>query len=466
MTDSSLQALCPLDGRYNRTTHVLSAYFSEYALLRYRIEVEIAYVLFLSAHGIGPKLTKKQIRFLQNLAETFSVSDAQEVKRIEATIYHDVKAVEYFIASRCEGEKLSLRGWIHIGLTSEDTNALAYGLSLLRARSQVILPTLVTLTQTLVSMAEDYVLVPMLARTHGQPAVPTTVGKELIVFALRLASEVVHLSQLPIEGKLTGAVGNFNAHVAAFPKENWRKLSDTFVMSLGLTANHFTTQILPADSYARLFDSLSRINTILLGLSQDIWRYISDGYFVQRVTTHHVGSSTMPPKVNPIDFENAEGNLGVAIALLSHMARKLSVSRLQRDLSDSTVKRNTGVAVGYGMVAYQSLVRGLGTIQPDQERLQHELMEHWEIVTEGIQTLLRSHGQKHAYETLKALSRGKDVKEHDIHDWIDALSVSAPIKKQLHTITPVTYLGLAQELVEEGVQKAIKLLAQVEGNNL
>jgi len=437
---SSLTAISPLDGRYQSKTKSLATYFSETALIKYRVVVEVKYLEFLL------KVIKKPI------SVTTLETEAQRVKDIEKTTHHDVKAVEYYLR-----EKLAnfpeVFPYIHLGLTSEDTNSCAYGLLLKDALKNEMLPTLKSLISTIADMADKYKSEPMMARTHGQPAVPTTLGKELMVFALRLHHEYQTLTNLPIEAKISGAVGNFSALQCAYPNLDWIKTTDHFIKELGLTPNHCTTQILPADSCIKVFQSFHLINSILIGFNQDIWRYISDGYFVQQIVKAETGSSTMPQKVNPIDFENSEGNLGLANALFAFFIEKLPISRLQRDLSDSTVKRNIGSAFAYGLLAYSSCISGLHKIHPDRERLQQELHDHWEIITEGIQTILRANGDAKAYESVKDFARGKSITSESTHHFIESLSVSPEVKQQLEALSPTTYLGLAEQLVSDGLDQ-------------
>lgn len=450
--DILLKAVSPLDGRYRPKVKSLAWFFSEAALIKCRLKVEILYLLFLSQKGIIKKLNPGQTRKLLLIINNFDEIQALRVKEIEKKTNHDVKAIEYFLREIITPLNLGIEEYLHFALTSEDTNSLAYSLSLKEARDLVILPLLGKLNLKIAEMAWTYKSKPMLGRTHGQPAVPTTMGKELLVFAVRIDKERRNLASLPVEAKLTGAVGNFNAHYAAFPRINWQKFSENFVSSLGFVPNLFTTQILPADSYLKIFQSLSLINSILIGFDQDLWRYISDGYFRQKVEKGQVGSSTMPQKINPIDFENSEGNLGVANALLNFLVEKLAISRLQRDLSDSTVKRNIGVAFAYSLLGYQSCFDGLGKISLDEEQLERDLKDHWEVVTEGIQTILRVAGGVQAYEKLKDFSQGRKLGQKEIEEFVKSLTIKEDLKRKILSITPLTYLGLAEELVEEGLK--------------
>lgn len=449
---SSLTAVSPIDGRYHSDTFSLSNYFSEFALIKYRVEVEVRFLIFFVTRVLKKKLSEAQEKKLHDIYLKFDLDDAQRVKEIESETKHDVKAVEYFLQEKLSLIKVGFTEYLHFGLTSEDTNSLALGLMLKHASEQLLFPQLSSLLTELTKSAVKYKAIPMLARTHGQPAVPTTVGKELIVYATALRNEFINLKKVQIEGKLSGAVGNFNALQLAYPKLNWLKLSDQFITSLGLKPNHFTTQILPADSYVKFFQSLEFINTIIIGFNQDMWRYISDEYFVQTVKEKEVGSSTMPQKVNPIHFENSEGNLGLANALLHHFITKLPISRLQRDLSDSTVKRNFGSALAYCLLAYKSCQRGLSRISPNKALLQIELLKHFEVVTEGVQTLLRTSGDSTAYEKLKAFSRGKKITQESLTNFINSLHIDSQTQNKLLSLTPLTYLGLAEQLVEAGAK--------------
>ena len=450
---TALSAITPLDGRYREKLSDTFIYFSEYALIRYRVIVELQYYYFFCTRILHKKVSQNIITTLIN---AFDEKKAAKVKVIEKRINHDVKAVEYYVRDILTKKKLGAVAYVHFALTSEDVNALAYGLMLRDARKYVVVPHLKLLVETLSAMAKTYADVPMLARTHGQAAVPTTMGKELLNFAMRLHKALQDLKNLPIEGKLNGAVGNYNAHVVGFPHVDWVKESDAFITSLGLVPNHYTTQIIPADSQIQVFQRVKLINTILIGLSQDMWRYISDGYFIQEIKKHEVGSSTMPQKVNPINFENAEGNLGLANATLEFLSEKLPISRLQRDLSDSTVKRSIGTALATSVLGYLSLQKGLERVSVDVQKLEDDLLNHWEIVTEGIQTVLRTIGDTEAYEKVKAFARGKSIQEKDIHAFIETLSVSPSIKNRLKKITPLSYVGLSNILVQKGLQEMEK----------
>ena len=457
----TLTSVGSIDGRYRDIAGALSEHFSEYGLIRKRITVECEYLLALSEAGVGVrKLTKEEIAILQQLPH-ISLEEAAIVKRIEKEGYdgipatnHDVKAVEYFIKKKLSGTSLKdISEWTHFALTSEDVNSTAYGIALRSALQSVILPALGDIQATLDTLAKEHAGVAMLARTHGQPASPTTFGKEMRVFEKRLERQMKELSR-PILVKFGGATGNYNAHVAAMPEVDWQEFARNFVARLNvgykipLELNEFTTQIEPHDTYAELFDTMRRTNTILLDLSQDFWRYISDGWLAQKATEGEVGSSAMPHKVNPIDFENAEGNLGVANALYEHFSRKLPISRLQRDLSDSTVERAFGTAFAHSLIAYASLKRGLGKITVNKEGMQAALDAHPEVLAEAIQTVLRREGVEVPYEKLKELTRGKNVSLNDFAIFIDGLSVNTDVKARLKALRPETYIGLAKKIAD------------------
>ena len=457
-----LQSLSPLDGRYSKQTESLSPIFSEMGLMRYRIIVETEYLIALSELGLAQlrKFADKEkstLRNLQNLTpeQAQIISDIERIgyKDIPAT-NHDVKAVEYFM--KLELAETSLKDvleWIHFALTSEDTNNIAYGLMLSDGLTRVLLPSLNEIYFSLNTLAGKYKDSVMLARTHGQSASPTTFGKELKVFSSRLRKQIDQLNQHKLLTKLNGATGNYNAHIAAFPNVDWIKFTENFIGSLTthyplLTTNLVTTQIESHDSLAELCDNLKRVNTILIGFDQDVWRYISDGWIKQKSVAGEVGSSTMPHKVNPINFENSEGNLGMANAILNHLSLKLPISRLQRDLTDSTVQRNLGTAFGYCQVAYRYLLKGLARITPDEEKMRAEVLGHPEVLAEAIQTILRREGQTAAYEKLKDLTRGKEILIGDIHSFIDSLGIAGKIKSELKTLTPENYTGIASQLTQ------------------
>ncbi|RMD69401.1 MAG: adenylosuccinate lyase [Gammaproteobacteria bacterium] len=444
-----LTAISPVDGRYGNKVADVRLLFSEYGLMRHRLKVEVAWLIHLTRHLPDLKpLSPHAVHVLEHQVERFHEEDARRIKNIEGTINHDVKAVEYFLKERIEEhpELKALTEFVHFGCTSEDINNLAYALMLREARSQFLLPALDGLIEELKAMAREMADLPMLARTHGQPASPTTVGKELAVFAHRLRQARGELAGVTILGKMNGAVGNYNAHLVAYPEVDWEAVARSFVEGLGLAFNPYTTQIEPHDFMAAYFHALMRAHTVLLDLSRDMWGYISLGYFRQRAAEQEVGSSTMPHKVNPIDFENAEGNLGIANALLGHLAEKLPVSRWQRDLSDSTALRNIGPALAHGLIACQSLARGLDKVAPDEERLREDLEAHWEVLAEAIQTVMRRYGVEAPYERLKALTRGQRVDRAAIHRFIEGLEIPEEAKARLLALTPETYIGKAREL--------------------
>ena len=455
MNPSFLTALSPLDGRYHGKVNGLRHHFSEFALIRYRVKLEIEWLKALSlAPGIAeivPFSTETTMQ-LDSLAEKFSEADGNAVKLIEERTNHDVKAVEYWLRERVteNPEVGGVAQFIHFACTSEDINNLCHGLMLTHSRKQVMLPALDRIIARLVQMARELADAPMLARTHGQPATPTTVGKELANFAYRLQQGYKRLAGVPVFGKMNGAVGNYNAHFAAYPNFDWEKFCRVFVENLGLEFNPYTTQIEPHDAMAELFDAYARINTILLDLDRDMWGYISLAYFRQKARADEVGSSTMPHKVNPIDFENSEGNLGIANALLRHLSEKLPISRWQRDLSDSTVLRTMGVALGHTLLAYDSCSKGLGKLEASRERLTEDLAEAWEVLAEPIQTVMRRWGMPDSYEQLKALTRGKGrITKEMLHEFIENLALPEAEKKSLREMTPQNYLGAAVALTRQ-----------------
>lgn len=440
---SSLTAVSAVDGRYRKQSEQLDAYFSEYGLIKYRIEVEVQYLFFLEKKKFF-KLPLKAKKALKQLLEGFTVEQAQAIKDIEATTNHDVKAVEYFLKNILQdNEAGELTEWVHFGLTSQDINNSAVPLSWKNALEQEYLPTLLNLAGHLKQLATEWKDIPLLAHTHGQPASPTTLGKEFMVFVERINNQVEQLLHIPYTAKFGGATGNFNAHHVAFPKNDWIKWGNEFIGSLGLQRQQFTTQIEHYDNLAAHFDAIKRINNILLDLSRDVWTYIAFEYFKQKTKKGEVGSSTMPHKVNPIDFENAEGNLGIANALLEHLSAKLPVSRLQRDLTDSTVLRNIGVPLGHTFIAIKSLEKGLGKLVVNNAKINADLEDNWPVVTEAIQTILRREKFPNPYEALKELSRGKDkIDKAAIHQFIDGLNITATLKKELKKITPQNYTGV------------------------
>ena len=444
-----LTALSPLDGRYETKTARLREHFSEYGLIRQRVRVEIRWLMHLAAHPGIPEVaafSAKTRAFLEQLAEGFSETDGARVKQIEATTNHDVKAIEYFLKEKTHDlpELAKVAEFIHFACTSEDINNLAYALMLRAAREQVLLPGMDALISALDTLAVQHADQPMLARTHGQPATPTTVGKELANVSHRLRRQREQVALVPLLGKINGAVGNYNAHLAAYPDVDWEAAARGFVEGLGLTWNPYTTQIEPHDYLAELFHALLRFNTVLLDFDRDLWGYIALGYFKQKLKAGEVGSSTMPHKVNPIDFENSEGNLGLANALLEHLAAKLPVSRWQRDLSDSTVLRNLGVALGYCLLAYESCLQGLGKLEVHGARLEQDLEQNWEVLAEPIQTVMRRYGLEQPYERLKALTRGQGgMTSAALRDFINGLELPADAKQRLLALTPRTYTGNA-----------------------
>jgi adenylosuccinate lyase len=451
MKVSTLRALSPADGRYADKVNGLRDIFSEYGLIRFRVLVEVRWLQSLSDEGsiaelAPPSTVMKDV--LNHIVDDFSLDDAERIKNIEATTNHDVKAVEYFIRERLgDGpETQALKDFLHFGCTSEDINNLSYALMLRTARKDVLIPQMRALRTKLQSMAKQYAAVPMLARTHGQTASPTTVGKELANVVDRLQRAQQQFADVQILGKFNGAVGNFNAHLIAYPEADWQAISHRFIESLGISPNTYTTQIEPHDWTAEYSHALIRYNTILIDLCRDIWGYISLGYFKQKVAEGEVGSSTMPHKVNPIDFENAEGNLGMATAMLSHFAEKLPISRWQRDLTDSTVQRNFGVATGYLIIAMQSALKGVGKLQLNEAAIHSDVSEAWEVLGEAVQTVMRRYGIPEPYEKLKALTRGQAVTQKLLQDFIADLDIPEGEKKRLMELTPESYVGLAAKL--------------------
>ena len=443
----NLTAISPIDGRYRKQVSHLDEYFSEYALIKYRVLVEIEYFFFLADKKIF-KLTPKARLQLKKVMDGFSIDDAQQIKQIEAITNHDVKAVEYFLKEQLDKAGIpQLKEWIHFGLTSQDINNTAIPLSWKHAMEHEYLPAVINLQNHLYQLAAQWKNIPLLARTHGQPASPTRLGKEIMVFVERLHNQVELFSSVPYAAKFGGATGNFNAHHVAFPNKNWVVLGNAFVEEvLGLQRMQFTTQIEHYDSLAAHFDTIKRINNILIDLSRDIWTYISMDYFKQKTKKGEVGSSAMPHKVNPIDFENAEGSLGMANALLEHLSAKLPHSRLQRDLTDSTVLRNIGVPVAHIAIAIKSLEKGLDKLVLNEAKLKADLENNWAVVAEAIQTILRRENYPNPYEALKDLTRGNHtIDKKTIHDFIGTLKVSAAIKKELKAITPLNYVGVNPE---------------------
>jgi len=447
MVLSSLTAISPIDGRYRDKVDNLSGYFSEWALMQYRIDVEITYFIFLCEHIPQlKKLNNTDVKeMLREIYRHFSVEDAVKIKAIENTTNHDVKAVEYFLKDRFDSLFLSeYREFIHFGLTSQDINNTAIPLAIRDALKDVYYPSIKMIINQLKQYVEDWATIPMLSKTHGQPASPTRLGKEINVFVYRLEQQLTLLKATPITAKFGGSTGNFNAHQVAFPQFDWDNLGRVFVTEyLGLKREEWTTQISNYDNLAALFDGLCRINTILIDMCRDFWLYISMGYFNQKINSDEVGSSAMPHKVNPIDFENAEGNLGFANAILTHLSAKLPVSRLQRDLTDSTVLRNTGVPFAHIEIAFKSLIKGLNKLILNKIAIASELKNQWAVIAEGIQTILRRERYPKPYETLKELTRRNDeITEHSINQFINSLQLSDEIKKELRAITPENYIGI------------------------
>ncbi|MBS0587772.1 MAG: adenylosuccinate lyase [Proteobacteria bacterium] len=454
MNSSVITALSPLDGRYHSKVEPLRFYFSEFALIRFRVQVEIAWLKALSDEpGIAevPPFSVATITQLDGIAANFSVEDAAAVKSIEATTNHDVKAVEYWLKQKLADnvEVVKVAEFIHFACTSEDINNLSHGLMLKSSLEKVMLPALDRIVARLIELAHQLADVPMLARTHGQPATPTTLGKEIANTVYRLQRGRERLAAVAVLGKINGAVGNYNAHLAAYPNVDWEKFAQSFVEKLGLEFNPYTTQIEPHDCMAELFDAYARINTMLLDLNRDIWGYISLGYFKQKTKADEVGSSTMPHKVNPIDFENSEGNLGIANALLRHLSEKLPVSRWQRDLTDSTVLRNMGVALGHTLLAYDSCLKGLNKLDVNMAQLAADLDNAWEVLAEPIQTVMRRYGVANPYEQLKALTRGKSgITQETLQQFITGLSIPEAEKNRLLAMMPQSYTGKAYELAK------------------
>jgi adenylosuccinate lyase len=453
MSLTTLNALSPLDGRYQTKLDALRPFFSEYALIKHRAWVEVEWLKALSAakdlQEIAP-FNAETIKELDLAIEHFSEADATQVKAIEARTNHDVKALEYWLKEKFDGnpEIKKASEFIHFACTSEDINNLSHGLMLKTARDSVMLPFLESLIARLSELAHQLSAQPMLSRTHGQTASPTTMGKELANVVYRLKRQHKQLADNEILGKINGAVGNFNAHLSAYPEFDWEGFAKTFVESLGLTYNPMTIQIEPHDYMAELYDTLARINTILIDLNRDIWGYISVGYFKQKVKAGEIGSSTMPHKVNPIDFENSEGNLGMANAILRHMAEKLPISRWQRDLTDSTVLRNMGVGFGYTLLGYDSCLRGLNKLEINAAKLAEDLDNSWEVLAEPIQTVMRRYGIENPYEQLKELTRGKGgINKDSLHVFISHLNIPHDAKVALLALTPASYIGKATELV-------------------
>lgn len=458
---SPLTAISPIDGRYGSKTTELRPFVSEYGLIHHRVIVEIEWLKALASHPEiteVPAFSENAITYLNSIKVDFNEADAQHVKDIESKINHDVKAIEYFIKEKLEklDELNAISEFVHFACTSEDINNLSHALILKGSCEKIILPEMDRLIAIISDLAIDYAAIPMLARTHGQPASPTTVGKELANVVARLQRQRQQTAASPLLGKINGAVGNYNAHLSAYPDIDWQELAEKFVVSLGLEWNPYTTQIEPHDNVAELFDAIARFNTIVLDFDRDIWAYISNGYFKQKMISGEVGSSTMPHKVNPIDFENSEGNIGIANALLNHMSAKLPVSRWQRDLTDSTVLRNEGVALAYSLLAWKSTLRGCGKLEVNEERLQTDLMANWEVLAEPIQTVMRRYAIEEPYEKLKALTRGKGITRETLKNFIKQLEIPETARKELLNLTPATYTGNAEQQAKE-IKQAVNI---------
>ncbi len=449
MALSSLTAVSPIDGRYGSKTEALRTIFSEYGLIRFRVEVEIRWLQRLAEHpGISevPAFSPEAQTVLNGIVENFNEADAQAIKDEERVTNHDVKAVEYFIKKKISdnAELNAVSEFVHFACTSEDINNLSHALMLRAGRDDVLLPELNQIVDAIAQLANDYAAIPMLSRTHGQTASPSTMGKELANVVARLRRQVKQIESVELLGKINGAVGNYNAHISAYPDVDWQANAQTFVESLGLNWNPYTTQIEPHDYIAELFDAISRFNTIVLDFDRDIWGYISLGYFKQKTIAGEVGSSTMPHKVNPIDFENSEGNLGIANAVFNHLAAKLPVSRWQRDLTDSTVLRNMGVGFGYSAIAYASTLKGISKLLINEAALADDLNAAWEVLAEPIQTVMRRYGVEAPYEKLKALTRGQAINKETLATFIDSLEIPEEAKAQLRALTPANYIGNAE----------------------
>lgn len=451
---SSLTAVSPIDGRYGDKVSALRAIFSEFGLLKFRVTIEVRWLQKLADCAEikeVPVFSREANDFLNHIVDNFSEADALRIKAIERTTNHDVKAVEYFLKEKVFAipELHAVNEFIHFACTSEDINNLSHALMLSTARQEVLVPAWRNIIDSIKNLAGQYRDIPLLSRTHGQPATPTTVGKELANVAYRMERQYKQLAQVEILGKINGAVGNYNAHIVAYPEVNWHQFSESFVTSLGITWNPYTTQIEPHDYIAELFDCIARFNTILLDFDRDIWGYIALNHFKQKTIAGEIGSSTMPHKVNPIDFENSEGNLGLSNAILGHLATKLPVSRWQRDLTDSTVLRNLGVGLGYALIAYQSTMKGVSKLEVNEGNLRNELDHNWEVLAEPIQTVMRRYGIEKPYEKLKELTRGKRVTAEDMQVFIDGLELPENEKARLKTMTPANYIGYAVSMVDE-----------------
>ncbi|WP_096084452.1 adenylosuccinate lyase [Agaribacterium haliotis] len=454
MNLSAISAISPIDGRYGSKTIDLREVFSEYGLIKRRCEVEIRWLQKLAAHAEiteVPAFSDATNAFLNELVANFNEDDAQAIKDIERTTNHDVKAVEYFIKQKFAGntELEAVNEFVHFACTSEDINNLSHGLMLKDGRDNVILPKMREIIDGIAKMAQDYAEVPMLSRTHGQTASPTTVGKEMANVAARLQGQYEVVRDIKLLGKINGAVGNYNAHLSAYPQIDWQENAESFISSLGLSYNPYTTQIEPHDYMAELFDATARFNTILIDFDRDIWAYISNAYFKQKTVAGEVGSSTMPHKVNPIDFENSEGNLGLANAVFGHLAQKLPISRWQRDLTDSTVLRNMGVGFGYSLIAYEATLKGMGKLEINEAAIAADLDASWEVLAEPIQTVMRRYAIEEPYEKLKALTRGKDMSKEVIQEFTETLDIPEEAKAELLALTPASYIGNAAQQAKD-----------------
>ena len=450
---SALTAISPVDGRYGSKCDLLRPYFSEFGLIHHRVRIEVEWLKTLASHQEIceiPALSDEALAVWDGIASDFSEADAQRVKDIERVTNHDVKAVEYFLKEKIEThtELHAINEFIHFACTSEDINNLAYGLMLKHAREK-ILHIMNVVIEAIQSLAHDHAAQPMLSRTHGQPASPTTLGKEMANVVYRLRRQYDQVSSVELLGKINGAVGNYNAHLSAYPSIDWAQLAENFVNNLGLSWNPYTIQIEPHDYIAELFDAITRFNQVLLDFDRDIWSYISIGYFKQKTIAGEVGSSTMPHKVNPIDFENSEGNLGIANALLQHMSQKLPISRWQRDLTDSTVLRNLGVGIAHSVIAYESTLKGIGKLAVNAEAINQDLNNNWEVLAEPIQTVMRRYGIEQPYEKLKELTRGQKIGQADIQAFVEMLEIPDDAKQRLLAMTPGSYIGNAVEQAEK-----------------
>lgn len=451
---SSLTAVSPIDGRYGEKVAALRPIFSEFGLLKFRVQVEVRWLQKLaSSTGISevPAFDQEANDFLDRIVANFSEQDAERIKTIERTTNHDVKAVEYFLKEQVANHAAlhNVSEFIHFACTSEDINNLSHALMLSTAREEVIKPQWQKIIDAISELSQQYRDIPLLSRTHGQPATPSTVGKEFANVVYRMRRQLQQLEQIEILGKINGAVGNYNAHLSAYPDIDWHQLSESFVTSLGIQWNPYTTQIEPHDYIAELFDCIARFNTIVIDFDRDIWGYIALNHFKQKTIAGEIGSSTMPHKVNPIDFENSEGNLGLANAVMTHIAAKLPVSRWQRDLTDSTVLRNLGVGLGYALIAYQATLKGISKLEVNQPHLLKELEHNWEVLAEPIQTVMRRYGIEKPYEKLKELTRGKRVDAVTMQAFIDSLALPESEKIRLKAMTPANYIGAATHLVDK-----------------